>query len=50
VVEIEIRVKLFYLEMIHKLREGCGVRKADVASTLVLRIKTGRTRRSIPRY
>jgi hypothetical protein len=39
VVENEIRVKLFYLEMIHKLREGSGVRKADEVSTLVLRIK-----------
>ena len=38
-VENEIRVKLFYLEMIHKLREGSGVRKADEVSTLVLRIK-----------
>ena len=32
-------MKLFYLEMIHKLREGSGVRKADEVSTLVLRIK-----------
>ena len=38
-VENEIRVKLFYLEMIHKLREGSGVRKADEVSTLVLMIK-----------
>jgi hypothetical protein len=39
VVENEIRVKLFYLAMIRKLREGNGVRKADEVSTLVLGIK-----------
>jgi len=38
-VENEIRVKLFYLEMIRRLKEGSGVRKAEEVSTLVLGIK-----------
>ena len=37
--ENEIRVKLFYLEMIRKLKEGSDVRNADEVSTLVLGIK-----------
>ena len=37
--ENEIRVKLFYLKMIRRLKERSGVRKADEVSTLVLGIK-----------
>ena len=34
--ENEIGVKLFYLEMIRRLKEGIGVRKEEKVNTLVL--------------
>lgn len=39
VVEGEIRMKLFYLNMIHQLREGGSLGQPDEVTTLVLRIK-----------